>query len=365
MRYDPRMTSNLCGSKRALGRALALLSLLPVALGAGPCRAHAQGVDFGVSLVGTVGTLPVRVELTRRGDTLSGTYYYDLAKPGLRSALSQLQLSGRIDARGGFKLDESEVAEGGERSTGTFEGTLSTNGGVRAEGTWRSPGRKTLPFSLAERRLAVAGAAFMTMGGSELNRGVGYEVEAHYPALRDDTPAVRAFNSAAEAFANERVAAFKALVTTEERARDDDYEVHFGYELTPSIETATDRVVSVVFTEYVNSGGAYPNTDRPAFTFDVKAGKRVRLGDLFRPRTPFLTALSAAARRTLAGTPFAGSAAFDLEADDVESWYLTVKGLVVILDIPHALGDTVEVFVPFSEVKGLVDPSGPAGALAR
>lgn len=92
-----------------------------------------------VYLFGTIGKSTVIASLDRNDEALTGWYVYsDVGK--------QLLLGGRIDAAGGFQLDETA----GGKKTGHFEGKME---GGRWTGAWRNPtGGAPLAFALTESR---------------------------------------------------------------------------------------------------------------------------------------------------------------------------------------------------------------------
>src|SRR5215471_9684688 len=86
--------------------------------------------------------LPIRMQLERKGDELTGSYLYE--RPGaFNSAMRTLDLKGRIDQDGNVVLSESSQnpETGNEQKTGEFKGKLdgvSANGEVslRFSGDW-------------------------------------------------------------------------------------------------------------------------------------------------------------------------------------------------------------------------------------
>lgn len=102
-----------------------------------------------VILFGQIGKAAVMASLERDGEALTGWYIYsDIGK--------QLLLAGRIDAAGGFHLDETA----GGKKTGAFEGKTE---GARWAGVWRGrAGGAPLTFVLTEShdKLAEASGRF-------------------------------------------------------------------------------------------------------------------------------------------------------------------------------------------------------------
>lgn len=90
-------------------------------------------------LFGWIGKSPVMAALNRNGEALTGWYLYlDVGK--------ELQLSGKIDANGGFQLDET--VDG--RKTGHLKGATE---GQSWTGQWQKPdGGSPLAFAMSESR---------------------------------------------------------------------------------------------------------------------------------------------------------------------------------------------------------------------
>lgn len=79
-----------------------------------------------IQLYGTVGTLPVFLDLSRNGDTVSGWYFY------LKVA-KQIRLEGRLDHNGFFQLEEYSASS--NTRTGSFKGRAKDG---HWSGTWRN-----------------------------------------------------------------------------------------------------------------------------------------------------------------------------------------------------------------------------------
>lgn len=79
-----------------------------------------------IQLYGTIGNLPVFLDLSRNGDTVSGWYFY-------LKAAKQIRLEGRLDHNGFFQLEEYTASS--NTRTGSFTGR-SKDG--HWSGTWRN-----------------------------------------------------------------------------------------------------------------------------------------------------------------------------------------------------------------------------------
>jgi hypothetical protein len=95
---------------------------------------------------GTVGNVPVFATLSRNGDNLIGSYLY--LKYG-----KSIELSGEIDAKGAFHLNETSFDT--TKKSGDFTGAVKQ--ALLWSGTWRSAtGAKSLPFAFQEQRDTLA-----------------------------------------------------------------------------------------------------------------------------------------------------------------------------------------------------------------
>ncbi len=79
-----------------------------------------------IKLYGTVGKLPVFLDLSRNGDTVSGWYFY------LKEA-KQIRLEGRLDPNGFFQIEEYTASS--NTRTGSFKGRAKDG---HWSGSWRN-----------------------------------------------------------------------------------------------------------------------------------------------------------------------------------------------------------------------------------
>ncbi|MFM7728170.1 MAG: hypothetical protein ACKO7B_15830, partial [Flavobacteriales bacterium] len=94
--------------------------------------------SFFKKFSGTIGDLPIVINLSRSNEKISGSYYY--SKIGVPIALE-----GSIKKDGSFEINEY----GNGNVTGTLEGIIPAKGGF--SGTWKNANKsKTLPLTLSE-----------------------------------------------------------------------------------------------------------------------------------------------------------------------------------------------------------------------
>lgn len=205
--------------------------------------------------------------------------------------------------------------------------------------------------------------------------GQYFDVKATYPgetALKAtagedaDAKAVRAM----ETFVDETVADFKkqgdfANLTPEDiqimGLSDDRKEsLAIAYE-----ERSGDATVTYVYTLYMDTLGAHPNTFYRTFTFDTASGKELAIQDLFIPRSDYLKRLSAIAEFELSKS-LGEFADLDYirqgvvaDAINFQSFAIEEDDLILIFPpyqvAPYAAG-TQNVSIPLSQIKDILKP---------
>src|SRR5215470_14005185 len=138
--------------------------------------------EFKEVFVGTIDDKhAVRMELERKDDDLTGSYFYERAG-AFNSAMRTLELKGRIDADGSVSLAETSNERGNPQKTGDFKGKLdglSANGDLRLRfsGSW-SGGRdgRQMPFSLRQLRFELGGLKLDERKEEISNKKLRYEI---------------------------------------------------------------------------------------------------------------------------------------------------------------------------------------------
>lgn len=329
---------------------LLLFSLVTAATGHSP-----KQPPFDVWLTGTIGSLPIRLHLVRDGERLRGEYFYETNRPALRTVLSTLSLDGTVDEQGRFTLTESVVdAQGNEKRTGTLTGTLTGRAAAgRAEGTWSKPdGSGKLPL-VAETVGDASGAGSVVARRVEPKsarlRGL---VDLTVPRL-DGGDAKRAtrFNTAVDSAAAAILADFEALAL--EALGDGIERERLALEVRYEVAHLTGSFASVVFRSYVNLGGAYPTTATRAIVVDLGRGETLELRDVVRD-TRAIALQAESTRRAATGVPGLGP----IELESIASWYVTRHGLVLVVEVAHAAGDVVEIYLPAPSIAPRLTPVG-------
>jgi hypothetical protein len=321
----------------------------------------------------------LHMKLIRDGDKLTGTYFYQ--KVG-----TKIDLKGTVDKDGNVTLDEFDA---GGKQTGSFKGlwqTDSEDGQASIAGNWSKPnGEKKTAFSIHQEPIEFTGSAELVARQiRETNKKLNYKIEVGYPEVTAPLDnRFDKFNQEAKNLVVRVVADFKKERT--EAAKDEAQQpepstlsdltsdLSGGY----TVAIATDSLISI---EYdlggYTAGAAHGNSRSLVLNYDVKAGKVLKLADMFNPRSKYLQAISAYCINDLRKQSRKNGdfLAEDMiktgaapEAGNFQSWRITKQGLGFTFDAyrvgPYAAGPQT-VLVPYSALKVLIKPDGPIGPLS-
>jgi len=330
---------------------------------------------------GSIGTsLDLQMKLVRTGDQLAGSYFYQ--KVGAR-----IDVRGNVDKDGNLTLDEFDPSG---KQTGVFKGIWTVDqkdGLITLAGNWSKPASekgsdKKTAFSVHEEPITFTGDVDLVAKQiKENNKKLNYQIAAQYPQLSGgNNPNLEKFNQAARAAVTKKVAGFKKDMAPEdgENTEETRPEDSMGSDLTISytVVLAQDDLVSVEFevSSYFQ-GAAHPNSYSETFNYDLKNGKQLKLTDLFKPGAKYLQAIAnycvadlkkQATEKGLTAEEIEKGAA--AKADNYQGWTITKRGLGIYFDPyqvgPYAAGPQF-VLVPYSDLKDLINPEGPAGQFAK
>ncbi|HWW75638.1 MAG TPA: hypothetical protein VNZ44_09590, partial [Pyrinomonadaceae bacterium] len=229
---------------------------------------------------GSVADHPARMTLRRSpSGELSGSYAYD----GREGSLT---LKGSVDAKGNFTLEEFD----GAKKTGAFKGQwYETDYEPEASisGDWTKPGGGGEQwFYFVEQPRPAGGPAVTPKQVKEENKKRGYRINVEYPQVEG----AEKFNALAQAFAAKEVADFRKDAGREPgekdympEAGDDSLDVRYFVRL------ATPDLVSVEFAmDYYEHGAAHPSHAFHVINYDARAGRELKLAELFRPGSNYL-----------------------------------------------------------------------------
>jgi hypothetical protein len=322
---------------------------------------------------GSVADRPARMTLRRSpSGRLSGSYAYD-GRGG------ELTLKGSVDAKGNFTLEEFD----GAKKTGAFKGQWYEKDyepEASISGDWTKPGggsADTQWFYFVEQPARPGGPAVETKQIKEENKKRGYRINVDYPQVEG----AGKFNALAEGFATKEAADFRAAAGRQPgekdsmpEAADDSLDVRYF------VRSATPDLVSVEFQmDYYEHGAAHGSHAFHVINYDAKAGRELRLAELFRPGSDYLKRVSEVAIRQVQrwnrdSAEYSGSdgqqylddegikAGAEPKADNYQNWTITPRGLVVTFDY-YQLGSYAagaqKVILPYAALKDVIKPNGP------
>lgn len=311
---------------------------------------------------GTIGGASIQMKLTRAGNKLNGTYFYQKVKKDLR-------LEGTIDADGNFSL--SEFAPNGTK-TGEFSGKWenpATEDGASLTGNWINPKNKEETyFSAQEQFVEFSGAQkFETKFLSEENKSKMFSISAEYPVLSGGNSAIDAkFNKLMEAEVMETVNLFRKdmlAMTADDLKFMKESGMNYSLDMDYVIESANDNFVSIGLYYSTFEGGAHPNHFSVAVNFDLQTGTAVTLKDLFKPDADYLKTISDLCIKKLKEKD---PESFDGEwlgegagpkAENFSTWNFKKKGILITFDpyqvASYAAGPQ-QVLITFAELKSIL-----------
>lgn len=324
-----------------------------------------------VKLKGTIGESRFQMALTRAGEELSGTYFYD--KQG---SANKLSLKGKIDAKGNFTLEETDAAG---RLTGTFKGTWKndeTTSGVELQGTWRKPKGGSpdgLGFYAVQQNIHFTrDLSLVSRKVEETNKLKFFEMSGEYPeitgAAAAGNPDIAKFNLLAKQTVAKSLADFRKEMmaqTAEDIKFSKERGVSNYIEIGYDTEYAADDFVSLQFSTSTYTGGVHPNSFAFTINYDLKNGRELSLADLFQPKSNYLKIISDYCIKDLktrveemSDDEWLGRGAGP-EAENFANWNITEKGLLINFDpyqvAAYAAGPQM-VIIPYEKLKSVLKP---------
>jgi len=330
---------------------------------------------------GSIGSnLGLQMKLIRDGEKVTGSYFYQ--KVGTR-----IELKGTIDKTGSLTLDEFDT---GGKQSGLFKGVWRTgteDGLDSIAGNWSKPGGdKKTAFSLHEEPIELTGGVEIVAHSiKENNKKLNYKIEVSYPEITAplDTR-FNKFNQEAKDLVSRRVAGFRKeradIAKEEAQAAEASTTSELGSDLSGdyTVELANDSLVSVRFDiGGYSAGAAHGNSSTSVLNYDIKNGKVLKLADLFKSGSKYVSAISAYCIKDLKKQSKSNGDILPDEmietgagpkAENFSSWAISKRGLVIIFDAyavgPYAAGPQ-EVLIPYSVLKDMMNPDGPLAQFAK
>jgi hypothetical protein len=328
------------------------------------CLAQASGSVNQASRLkvfrGEIGNSQVEMKLRRAGENLSGTYAYD----GRNQSLT---LKGRIDSQGKLTLQEFD-ARG--RQTGKFDCKYSEQSlespTPTIVGYWSKPdGEQQISVGLTEQPTGLENGArivprLMTEGR--------FGVRVVYPQITG----VR--NRAATDF-NRRVIALIRRALGEFKSGYEPAPGKSYYVMNYNVLLASNDLVSVELNAETSAGDMYVNDDHYGITYDLRAGRALTIDALFKPGSDYKNLIYENSTKNVKARMKKlreEDGRKDEHEDDEPSfmgdtwseWAMSGKGVFVYYELPHVAEYFERVFIPYSALKDLVNPNGPAASFA-
>lgn len=308
---------------------------------------------------GEIGGRQIEMRLSRDGERVSGTYFYD--------AIAQnLILDGRINAQGKLTLEEFDASG---KQTGKFmcryEKPEVSNVDVTCD--WTKPdGSNQAYVNLNEQQINFTSPWRIA---PKVITDRKYNVSASYPQV---IPSSGSLPSTVENF-NHKVAGI-VNDSVKEFTQDEPAPSRESYSANYNVLLATDDFVSVEIQDYY-SGGAHPSVGYRAVNYDLRADRELQLADLFKPNSAYeeairqycLEAINRRAEeldkeeRKREGRAKQAQSAPIVSAEaisEISAWAMTPKGLMIYFDFPHVIAVFDRIFVPYRVVKDLLKPGG-------
>ena len=122
---------------------------------------------------------------------------------------------------------------------------------------------------------------------------------------------------------------------------------------------------------FYSDGAAHPGSYSITMNYDLGQGRELALGDLFLVNSNYLETIAAYCTNELSKQPFADPVFLEGAKPTVENyrnWNIAPDGLRITFDAyqvaPYAAGPQ-SVTVPYSELTGFIDPTGPLKSALR
>jgi uncharacterized protein DUF3298/peptidoglycan-N-acetylmuramic acid deacetylase PdaC-like protein len=327
---------------------------------------------------GTIASLSIEMQLLRDGERLTGTYFY----PRIGK---NINLTGTIDKDNNVTLTE---ADDSGKQTGVFKGKWQTAVDspdpsiYEIEGKWSKPdGSKATEFIVTQQPYEFTGnVQVVARVIKEVNKQKLYSINAEYPQIDGDAR-FDGFNKEARALMTKDAAAFKTSETAVDASGPGDLPAEnqtSTFEAGYDFHSANDNFVSVAFTEGTyERGAAHGNSLTQVINFDVKTGKKLALGDLFKDKSKYLNVIASYCQKELSNRskqrdsmvlPELIETGAGARADNYRAWNITKKGLWITFDpyqvAAYAAGPQY-ILVPYSVLKDIIKPDGPIATYAQ
>lgn len=327
-----------------------------------PARDPNEKIFRGVIYVDS-GASSFVMKLKKESSNLTGSYYYLKTR-------KDISLKGTIDNKNKIKLEET--SEG--KVTGTFTGDwkdTDSDPAVRLEGQWKRPGsEEEWGFYATEQTIETTGEQKIEDKSiKDEDKKKKLSVSIFYPQISGFGAQTDAINKDIASTFNKDIAQFKKETDCTESIAGD---LGCYFEVSYNTDIATDDLLSFSFEANTYSGGAHPNSFTTTLTYDVKSGKIIELGELFKPNSNYVKTISdycIEALKKQMRVPEQGIEPDEQmikdgagpKEENFNSWSVSKKGIVVYFAPyqvgPYAAGPQV-VVIPYKVLKDKAKENG-------
>lgn len=344
-------------------------------------------VYFYKRLEGTINNkYPVVMHITRRGENVSGWYYYSAQK-------KVLFLDGKILEDGAVTLSEHPRSpEWPENAvtTGGFNGRLGPD---NFTGVWQSADlKKSFPFSVTERYGINSGKFELyhmektvpLFENDEKSPSMHITTDLLYPKSFPDLKVLAALRDSLSPNAPENprksLAADCDSMAVSYRANvdesyDPDMAYMYNWEFENKISVVLNDAGFLCFDHYFYdyAGGAHGNYGNVFSILELTTGERLFLTDIFSPSSfdelgKFIEADIRVKLEIDPGTDISEAGLFVERVEPCENIYMACDGIGFHYNIyeilPYAAGP-IDVFLPFEKIKHLIKPDSPVQRLFK
>jgi len=155
-----------------------------------------------------------------------------------------------------------------------------------------------------------------------------------------------------------------------------------SFDMNYDVLLAVDDLISVELNADSYAGGAHPNSDYYAVTFDLSGNRELKLDDLFKTGSDYKMAIAKyvvadidkradafeqddAKREGRKPNRREGPVVSIDELSEISNWGVTPDGLVVYFDFAHAIAVFDKNVVPYSVIKNYLKPDSPAARFQK
>jgi len=147
----------------------------------------------------------------------------------------------------------------------------------------------------------------------------------------------------------------ESLILPEQLSRGIKAEAYFNYE----VKYNKKGLVSIVFYDYLYSGGAHGYTVQSSYTYDLKTGAEAELKDLFSSDTDYMSLINGEIKKQMEEGDITMLLAPFSSIKENQDFYLSNKGLVIYFQLyeyyPYVYG-IPEYMFEFQSVKDILNP---------